>query len=431
MKRIYSPTKRKRILIVGDDPLVASVYQHKLEKDRYDVEIACDIRHALRMLEMERFDLVILDLSLSEMNGVGFLDTIYSQSLAQESPIIVLSNGYPPALSQVASQRGAIRRVRKSDCTPNEMSTIVREVFAAGALPAIVTPSLAAASTTAVTLPVAESSGIRSAESAGLEIEYQASLVADFHAHAPQKLGRLRAGHQLFNQSQKEDLRLVQLLEMQQQARLLAAAAAIAGFRKIAQLAGALEALLFQLHGKPASITPSAIRTVAQSVDLLDSLCNLATGPDSEISISPAILVVDDEVISRETICSAIERTGFATVSLDDPMKAEELLKQTRFDLIFLDIEMPGQSGLDLCASIRTMATNRATPVVFVTGHSDFDSWAQSSLRGGNDFITKPFLPGELAVKALIWLFKETLPLLPATDLTDAKGQSHPALVIS
>ena len=431
MKRIYSPTKRRRILILGDDPLVASVYQHKLEKDRYDLEIACDIRHALRMLEMERFDLVILDLSLSEMNGVGLLDAIYSQSVAQESPIIALSNGYLSASSQAASQIGAIRRVRRSDCTPNQMSTIVREVFATGTLPALAAPSLAAASTIAVTLPVAGSIRIRSAESAGLEIEYQASLVADFHAHAPQRLGRLRAGHQLLNSSQKEDLRLVELLEMQQQARLLAGAAAIPGFRKIAQLASALEALLFQLHGKPASITPSAIRTVAQSVDLLDSLSGLATAPDSGISISPAILVVDDEVISRETICSAIERTGFATVSLDDPMKAEELLKQTRFDLIFLDIEMPGQSGLDLCASIRTMATNRATPVVFVTSHSDFDSWAQSSLRGGNDFIAKPFLSSELAVKALTWLFKETPHVLPATDLTDAKEQSHPTLVIS
>jgi CheY-like chemotaxis protein len=305
-------------------------------------------------------------------------------------------------------------------------------VFAAGAFPASITPSPAAASTTAVTLPVAPPIGrIASAESTGLELEYQASLVANFHARAPQRLGRLRAGHQLFNQSQEEDLRLVELLEMQQQARLLAVAAAIVGFRKIAQLASALEALLFQLHGKPASITPSAIRTVAQSVDLLDSLCGLATAPDSGISLSPAILVVDDEVISRETVCAAIERTGFATVSLDDPMKAEELLKQTRFDLIFLDIEMPGKSGLDLCASIRTMATNRATPVVFVTSHSDFGSWAQSSLRGGNDFIAKPFLSGELAVKALTWLFKATLHLLPATNLTDSKGQSDPAMITS
>jgi CheY-like chemotaxis protein len=86
-------------------------------------------------------------------------------------------------------------------------------------------------------------------------------------------------------------------------------------------------------------------------------------------------------------------------------MVAEGLLQETHFDLIFLDVEMPGQSGLDLCAKIRKMTTNRITPVVFVTAHCDFGSRAKSVLSGGNDFIAKPFLSVELAVKALVWLF--------------------------
>jgi DNA-binding response OmpR family regulator len=69
---------------------------------------------------------------------------------------------------------------------------------------------------------------------------------------------------------------------------------------------------------------------------------------------------------------------------------------------------MPGKSGLDLCVDIREMPTNHVTPVVFVTSHSDFASRAQSTLSGGNDFIAKPFLLVELAVKALTWLFKES-----------------------
>ena len=53
------------------------------------------------------------------------------------------------------------------------------------------------------------------------------------------------------------------------------------------------------------------------------------------------------------------------------------------------------------------MEPNLTTPIVFVTSHSDFGSRAQSTLSGGNDFIAKPFLLVELAVKALSWLFKE------------------------
>lgn len=409
---------------MGDDPVVTSVYRDKLEKERYDVEIACDSRHALRMLEMEPFDLVILDLFPSEVNGVGVFDTIYSQSVAQESPIIVLSNGYLPALSQAASHTGAIRRVRKSDCTPNQMSTIVREVFAAGALPALVAPSLAAGSKTAVTLPVAQSGRLCSAKSARLEIEYQASLVANFHAHAPQSLGRLRMGHQLLNKSQKEDPPLVLLLEMHQQARLLAGAAAIAGFRKVAQLASALEALFFQLHGRPAKISSSVTHTIAQAIDLLASLSDRATNPEEEGLVAPAILIVDDDIISREAICSAIEKANFHPVSMDDPMVAEDVTVKSHFDLIFLDVEMPGENGFDLCAAIRKTSINRDTPVVFVTGHSDFKSHAQSSLSGGNDFIAKPFLSVELTIKALIWLFKEKLPKPPTTHLVTRKTVS-------
>ena len=60
----------------------------------------------------------------------------------------------------------------------------------------------------------------------------------------------------------------------------------------------------------------------------------------------------------------------------------------------------------------QTGTENRATPVVFVTSHSDFGNRAQSALSGGNDFIAKPFLVVELVVKALTYLFKESPPAL-------------------
>jgi CheY-like chemotaxis protein len=178
------------------------------------------------------------------------------------------------------------------------------------------------------------------------------------------------------------------------------------------------------LHAKPKKITPSVIRTVAQAIDTLASLFDHATTHQTEALLPPRILVVDDEIISRETICSALEKADLRAISLDDSLAAQRLLEQDQFDLIFLDVEMPGQSGLDLCVNIREMETNRATPVVFVTAHSDFGSRAQSTLSGGNDFIAKPFLLVELAVKALTWLFKEgPQPLSPAT--APAETGSH------
>ena len=427
MKRTYTPAKRKTILIVDDDRLVISAYLSKFESERYIVEVAGSGEHVLRMIEMEPVDLVILDFSMPGMNSVEVLKAIRSQPGTKTLPVIVFTNAYLPTLAQAASKAGATRCVRKSDCTPNQMLAIVREVFAAGVVPANVSSNVEPASVSAVALPVGNSDKIHAAKAAAPEIKSQATLVADFLASAPQRLVTLRTGHHAFINGRKDDLRLAQLFEMHRQARLLAGGAAVVGFRKIGQLAGALEALLIQLCDGPASITPSSIRTIAQAMDLLASLFDHATKPEAEVLVPPAILVVDDEVISREAICSALAKANLDAVSLDDPVGAQRLLERDHFDLIVLDVEMPGLSGLDLCAKIRKMATNHATPVVFVTAHSDFEIRAQSSLSGGNDFIAKPFLSGELAVKALTWLFKKELgPVSMTNDAPGKKDIAHP-----
>jgi CheY-like chemotaxis protein len=193
-------------------------------------------------------------------------------------------------------------------------------------------------------------------------------------------------------------------------------------------MTSALEALLIELQSKPKKITPSVMRTIAQAIDTLAALFDRAANPQLEVLTPPKILVVDDEIISRETICSALGKSSLSATGIDDPFAAQRLLEQESFDLIFLDVEMPGQTGLELCVKARATAANRATPVVFVTTHSDFGSRAQSTLSGGNDFIAKPFLLVELAVKALTWLFKENpQPLSPASaqNIPPAATGSH------
>ncbi len=388
MKRVYTPTERKRVLIVDDDPVVASVYQHKFQNERFKVDIALDGESALENIAKEHVDLVILDLCLPGIDGVEVLKTIRARFTSEALPVIVFSNAYLPGLMPAISQAGVTRCIKKSECTPRKLMEIAHEVL--------------------TDTPIVDKD-----LSERFEREYQAKLVVDFFDGAPRKIAKLRDGCNAFVKLQNESRRLSELYEMQREIRFLAGAAAVTGFRKIAQLASALEALLSQLYGKPTNITSSTIRTVSQAVDLLALLLELAAKGQSAEPVTPVILVVDDEAFSRQAICSALEKANLAPLSTDDSLGAEDLLAQTHFDLIFLDVEMPGQNGLDLCTSIRHMNTNSATPVVFVTAHSDFECRAQSSLCGGSDFIAKPFLPVELAVKALTWLFKETVPPPP------------------
>jgi two-component system copper resistance phosphate regulon response regulator CusR len=70
---------------------------------------------------------------------------------------------------------------------------------------------------------------------------------------------------------------------------------------------------------------------------------------------------------------------------------------------------MPGMNGYELCAKLRKLANHKKTPVVFVTSLTDFESRTHSTMSGGNDFIAKPFLFIELAVRALVYVLRGRL----------------------
>src|SRR5207302_5414322 len=82
------------------------------------------------------------------------------------------------------------------------------------------------------------------------------------------------------------------------------------------------------------------------------------------------------------------------------------LAKRQNYDVIFLDVEMPGMDGFEVCSKIHETDLNGKTPVVFVTRHSDFGSRTKSALTGGLDLIAKPFLAFEITVKALTLIFR-------------------------
>ena len=81
-------------------------------------------------------------------------------------------------------------------------------------------------------------------------------------------------------------------------------------------------------------------------------------------------------------------------------------LKETRFDLVLLDIEMPGMDAFGLCRRLRLLPGYEKLPVIYLTSQSDFESRARSMLDGGTELIAKPVLPLELVVKAVALLLR-------------------------
>ena len=178
------------------------------------------------------------------------------------------------------------------------------------------------------------------------------------------------------------------------------------GQRSAAQLSNVLEALIEELIASPADITSSTLRTLAQVVDGLANTLKAGANLFSDLTtLPPNILVVDDDTISRQMVCYALEKAGLNCINLNSATTALEVLHLNCFDLICLDAIMPDHTGYEICKRIRLTPEHKHTPIIFVTGQSEFQDRALSTLSGGTDLIGKPFLTVELAAKALVHLY--------------------------
>jgi CheY-like chemotaxis protein len=204
-------------------------------------------------------------------------------------------------------------------------------------------------------------------------------------------------------------VQLKQIYELYRRLHALTGNAGIAGLIQISKMSDAVEALLKELYEKPKNINSSTLRSVAASVDFLGFLFDRGIAPERQEIPSGDILVVDDEPISRRAVVYALEKAHLQSISVEDPNAALKLLREEHFDLVFLDVDMPGMTGYELCAKLRALPLHKKTPVVFVTALSGFDSRTSSLMAGGNDFIAKPFLFIELTVKALIHVLRARL----------------------
>jgi CheY-like chemotaxis protein len=382
MKRVFTPTKKSTILIL-DDESACQGYRDKFQAQGFKIEVTNAFDTTLQILKSGEVDLAILDLCAPGINVIELIRSIRSDAGLSRTAVIVFSNPYLDSLTRAAVDAGATACVQKFETTPERLLEVIRE------------------------LRITATPKVTGANGGGVLELNQETPSSNLLVNGSQILAKLRAGFQNFTRTQREDLHRVALLQMHRQLHLLVGKANVVA-PAVVQMSIALEALLIELYTEPAKTTPSVVRTIAHSIEILASLLEGTAGFQDEVMPSPKVLAVDDEVIARQLICSALEKAGVEAVALDDSLAAQHLLERERFDVIFLDIEMPGLTGLELCENIRATELNRTTPIVFVTSHSDFGSRAQSALRGGNDFIAKPFLLVEVALKALTWLFKDS-----------------------
>jgi two-component system, OmpR family, phosphate regulon response regulator OmpR len=110
----------------------------------------------------------------------------------------------------------------------------------------------------------------------------------------------------------------------------------------------------------------------------------------------PHLLVVDDDAKLRGLLQRYLSSNGFRVSAAADAEEARALMKSMAFDLLILDVMMPGESGLDLTRSVRA---NSQTPILILTARGDSEDRIAGLENGADDYLPKPFEPRELLLR--------------------------------
>ena len=103
----------------------------------------------------------------------------------------------------------------------------------------------------------------------------------------------------------------------------------------------------------------------------------------------PCVLVVDDQRAIRRALCMLLKTEGYQAIDAESVTQARERLSESEFDLVLLDIDMPGEQGTELLPELPTLAPS-AVPIM-ITGNDDAESAVSALKQGAYDYICKPF----------------------------------------
>ena len=139
---------------------------------------------------------------------------------------------------------------------------------------------------------------------------------------------------------------------------------------------------------------------------------------------APRVLIVEDEPNIRELVCLHLGLEGYACEGLADGQQALERADRERFDLLVLDVMIPGLDGLSLCRAVRGGRTNRDVPILILTARTEESDKVLGLESGADDYLTKPFGVRELIARARALLRRR--PLAPAAAAGPNGGDVDP-----
>ncbi len=115
----------------------------------------------------------------------------------------------------------------------------------------------------------------------------------------------------------------------------------------------------------------------------------------------PRVLVADDEPHIRRVLLTMLDASGYRVDEVEDGVQALERLRDetVRYDLVLLDLMMPGHTGLDLLEALSSMPARAGVPVVVLTAKGQDTDRQEAMALGAAAFVTKPFSPKKLLAR--------------------------------
>lgn len=113
----------------------------------------------------------------------------------------------------------------------------------------------------------------------------------------------------------------------------------------------------------------------------------------------PSVLVVDDNSINRMLLTDMLERAGYGVRAAGGGIEALQMIDAAAPDVVLLDVQMPGMTGFEVCAVMKTRPRVANVPVIFISAVDEVAEKVKAFEAGGVDYVTKPFEPAEVLAR--------------------------------
>jgi DNA-binding response OmpR family regulator len=118
------------------------------------------------------------------------------------------------------------------------------------------------------------------------------------------------------------------------------------------------------------------------------------------VTVAPRVLVVEDERNIRELVCLHLGLEGYACEGVGNGQDALDRTERERYDLLVLDLMVPGLDGVSLCRAVRRGGPNHDVPILMLTARREENDKVLGLESGADDYLTKPFGVRELVARA-------------------------------